>query len=247
MLVKERLSIGQWVPPWLRHQHEARYDWAARQVEGGIVLDAACGNGYGSDALARGGARRVFGFDLSFDPLVEGRTAGRDPRARFGCASVTAQPFRDATFDVFVSLETIEHVEDDAAYVAEARRVLKSEGVLICSTPNRRVLNPGATLRDRPFNRFHMREYAAGELEALLRTWFRRVKLFGQSCYAQRYVSLLGRIGARVPMLAVRLHQMRKVAGIPRERRERHEPRELPIEGSEPEVLIAVCSDRSEP
>lgn len=247
MLVKERLAVGQWVAPWLRHQHQARYDWAARKVAGRIVLDAACANGYGSETLARGGAASVTGLDISFDPLVEARLTA--PFSSFGlaCASVTSLPFADETFDVFVSLETIEHVQDDAAYVAEARRVVKRDGILVCSTPNRRVLNPGRRLDHRPFNPFHIREYEPDELEKLLRVRFPHVRLFGQSSYGKRYVAGLAAVGARLPMTAVRIHQLRKVAGIPLERRARHQPRPLPfVDGGEPEVLIALCSESRE-
>ena len=247
MLVKERLAVGQWVAPWLRHQHVARYDWAARMVAGRIVLDAACANGYGSETLARGGAASVTGLDISFDPLVEARLAPRSSSFGLACASVTSLPFADETFDVFVSLETIEHVQDDAAYVAEARRVVKPDGILICSTPNRRVLNPGRRLHHRPFNPFHVREYAPDELEGLLRVRFPHVTLFGQSSYGRRYVGRLAAVGAHLPMTAVRIHQLRKVAGIPLERRARHEPKPLPlVDGGEPEVLIALCSESRE-
>lgn len=239
MLVKERLSSGQWVPPWLRHQHETRYEWASRQISGGRVLDAACGNGYGAEVLLAAGPE-VVAADVAVEALAEARSLGRD-RIRLTGASLLALPFPADTFDVVVSLETIEHVDDDRAYVAEVRRVLRADGVLICSTPNRRVLNPGRALTDRPFNRFHVREYAVAELESLLRAAFSSVTLYGQSPFANGYVSALNRIGSQWPMLAVRLHQLRKVLGIPMERRSRHVPRPLPFGSAEPEVLIAVC------
>jgi SAM-dependent methyltransferase len=226
------------MPPWLRHQVGTRYEWASRQV-GGRVLDAACGNGYGSEVLLAAGAR-VVAADIAIEALAEGRSLGRD-RIGLTCASLLALPFPAETFDVVVSLETIEHVDDDRAYVAEVRRVLRPAGVLICSTPNRRVLNPGRALTDRPFNPFHVREYAADELESLLCAAFSSVTLYGQSPYASGYVSVLNRIGSQWPMLAVRLHQLRKVIGIPTERRSRHVPRQLPFSSGEPEALIAVC------
>jgi len=241
MLVKERLSIGQWVPPWLRFQHETRYAFAAGRAAALHVLDAACGNGYGTAAIARAGASRAVGVDLSLDALIDGRGAHRAPGMATLSASATALPFPDQTFDLFVSFETIEHIDDDAAYVREARRVLRPGGTFLCSTPNRLVLNPGRSLTDRPFNPFHIREYAPGELLHLLGGAFPTIELHGQSAYSSSYVALLTAIGRQLPMLAVRLHQLRKVAGIPFERPSRHEPRPwLPAMGS-PEVLLAVC------
>jgi ubiquinone/menaquinone biosynthesis C-methylase UbiE len=240
MLVKERLSAGQWVPPWLQHQHEARYEWASGWAKGATVLDAACGIGYGSRQLLAGGAARVIGMDISIDALREASNASGGMRT-FACGSATTLPFPDATFDLFVSLETIEHIEDDATYLAEAARVLKSNGTFICSTPNREVLNPGRTLRDRPFNPFHVREYSIDELATILGRYFSDLSFFGQTPFARWYVGMLQRIGRRVPMAAVRLHQIRKVIGMAAERRSRHLPVPLPLDHSEPEVLIAVC------
>ncbi len=239
MLVKERLRAGQWVPPWLRHQHEARYEWACGWAKGATVLDAACGTGYGSRRLLDGGAARVIAMDISLEALLEGAWSGMRTLA---CGSATSLPFPDAAFDLFVSLETIEHIQDDAAYLAEAARVLKRNGTFICSTPNRELLNPGRSLRDRPFNPFHVREYTAGELAAVLGRCFNNIAFFGQTPFPRWYVGMLHRVGKRVPMAAVRLHQIRKVMGIPAERRSRHLPVSLPLDHREPEVLIAVCT-----
>lgn len=240
-LVKERMSVGDWVPPWLRHQHEERYRFAGRFAHGRRVLDAACGNGYGALLMRDRGARAVAGIDIDWDAVRQATELHRGQGASYLRASATRLPFRDAAFDLFVSFETVEHIEDDRSYVAEARRVVKDGGTFICSTPNRAVLNPGRTLGDRPFNRFHIREYTRAELEPLLRAHFRSVRWLGQSVFATWYVDLLTTIGRRAPMVAVRLHQMRKLLGAPFERRERHTPVELPARGNT-EVLIAVCT-----
>ena len=240
MLVKERFAVGDWMPPWLRYQHEERYRWAVQYAQGAAVLDAACGIGYGSRMLLDGGAARVIGVDLAFDALQQSGRASNGMRM-FLCGSATALPFPPASFDVFVSLETIEHIDDDNAYVEEAARILKPGGTLICSTPNRRLLDPGRTIRDQPFNPFHVREYTEDELRSVLGRRFGEITFFGQTGYRRDYVDVLDSIGRRVPMLAVRVHQLRKLIGMPLERRARHEPVRLPIERREPEVLIAVC------
>ncbi|HEX3069201.1 MAG TPA: class I SAM-dependent methyltransferase [Thermoanaerobaculia bacterium] len=238
-LIKERITAGHWQPPWLRYQHESRYRWAAELVAGRAVLDVACANAYGSAVLAARGASLVISADVALDPLLEASTFGRP---FLTCASATRLPFADRTFDLVVSLETVEHIDDDETYAKEMGRVLKRDGLLICSTPNRRVLNPGRTLSDHPFNPFHIREYSANELETLLRGHFGRVILYGQSAYRNEYVATLERIGRRFPMAAVRLHQMRKLLGIAFERPGRHYPRPLPFVQAEPEVLIAMAN-----
>jgi 2-polyprenyl-3-methyl-5-hydroxy-6-metoxy-1,4-benzoquinol methylase len=236
MLVRERLASQSWVPPWLRHQHLARYDWARAFCAGKRVLDAACGNGYGSRILRQDA--RAIGADLAAEAIVDGLSLLSE--APLLLADTTLLPFAKGQFDVFVSFETIEHVADDAGYVAEARRVVAPDGIFLCSTPNRRLVNAGKTIDDRPFNAFHVREYDSGELQRLLEGSFSSVTMLGQTMYAGVYARALAAIGRVWPLASVRLHQVRKLALMPMESRGKHEPVSVPT-GCEPEVLLAIC------
>lgn len=240
----ERLSLERWASPWLRHQHVTRYRWAARLARGRRALDAACGAAYGSRILLDEGAASVTSLDLSPDAFedVRGRVSARMRLAR---ADVTRLPLADRSHDVYLCFETIEHVEDDAALVREARRVLAPEGLFVCSTPNRELTSPGLTLSDRPENRYHVREYSIEEFVRRLSSAFARVTLFGQTWFSAAHRERLARAGARAPRLALRAHQLRKIAGVAWERPERHEPRRLDEEAeraSVPEVIIGLCS-----
>jgi SAM-dependent methyltransferase len=86
-------------------------------------------------------------------------------------------PFADATFDVVTSFETIEHLEDRAQFIAELRRVLKPDGLLILSTPNALFTEP---VNGKPRNPFHVFEYTPDELTKELRGYFAEVEHFGQ-------------------------------------------------------------------
>lgn len=235
-VIRERLDTQSWVPSWIRHQHVARYEWARDYCGGKRVLDAACGNGYGSRILRSVGW--VVGADLAPEAIVDG--LDRLAVTPMMIADTTAMPFASSKFDVFVSFETIEHVRDDQAYVAEARRVLVDGGRFLCSTPNRRVVNPANTLADPPFNPHHLREYDAGELHHLLESSFSRITMMGQTPYHDRYVRALAAAGRVSGRAAVRLHQLRKLASMPVDSRDKHEPRPMAA-GFEPEVLIAIC------
>jgi SAM-dependent methyltransferase len=241
--VEERFSPqGLLVPPWVRAQHIERYRWASSLVAGLRVIDAACGAGYGSKMLADAGAERVDGFDVAAAAVRGAREAyGTTARLRFDVADATRLPVPDHAYDLYVSFETIEHVEDDRALLAEAARVLKPGGKFVCSTPNRSLLDPGRTIADAPFNPHHVREYVQEEFDALLRTGFRHVEYLGQSQYSGQYVKWLGVIGERFPMAAVRLHQLRKLCSVPWQRASRCIPAEIEP-AAEPEVLIAVAT-----
>jgi GT2 family glycosyltransferase/SAM-dependent methyltransferase len=152
-------------------EHEARYLWAAPAVPGKEVLDAGCGVGYGSLLLARAGARRVVGIDASAEAVEDARfRAGSG--AEFVEGDIQDLPFAAYSFDVVVCFEAIEHVDDGERALAELKRVLRPDGVLIISSPNRGVYPPG--------NPHHVHEYTAAELRAALSDRFHNVALHRQ-------------------------------------------------------------------
>src|SRR4051794_25457248 len=63
-------------------EHLSRYEWAASLITGGVVLDAACGTGYGSAMLATRGDVKA----LDKDEEARAMTAARVPAAQVGHA-----------------------------------------------------------------------------------------------------------------------------------------------------------------
>jgi SAM-dependent methyltransferase len=165
----ERLLPEQQRGELVHAQHLARYRFAAQLAKGRRVLDAACGEGYGTAMLAAMGARTAVGVDID-QPTVD------HARERYGLefakADVAALPFEDKSFDMVVSFETLEHVSDAALAIAEFRRVLADDGVLVASTPN-----SDRYLVD---NEFHAREFTEQEFGELLAPHFAEVALFYQ-------------------------------------------------------------------
>jgi ubiquinone/menaquinone biosynthesis C-methylase UbiE/tetratricopeptide (TPR) repeat protein len=128
--------------------HMARYHLAAGYVrDGDVVLDAACGLGYGSRMLAFGStASQVIGSDLDRESVVYARAnfGWDEHRLSFEAADVQALGFlSDNSVDVFVSFETLEHVPDPAQLIAEAQRILRPGGRFIASVPNLWVNDEG--------------------------------------------------------------------------------------------------------
>ncbi len=131
--------------------HWARYRFAAQYVENQVVVDAACGTGYGSHHLSeQGNAVRVLGFDLSPEAIDYAEKKHAGPRITYQTADARALPLADESVDVVVSFETLEHVVDGERLIAEFARILKPEGRLIVSTPNAWPLTVAP---------FHVREY----------------------------------------------------------------------------------------
>jgi SAM-dependent methyltransferase len=165
----ERLLPDQQRGELVHAEHLARYRFASRLAEGKHVLDAACGEGYGTAMLAAAGAVEAIGVDLDADTVAH---AKQRYALDFRVGDVCALPFEDASFDLVVSFETIEHVADAGRALAEMRRALKPDGVLVISTPNSNeyLIESG----------FHQRDFRPGELGELLAQHFDEVTFLYQ-------------------------------------------------------------------
>jgi SAM-dependent methyltransferase len=190
----ERNSAREWLPPWTRLEHEARYDFAAGYVQGKRVVDCACGSGIGSVRFASSGATEVVAIDSSPEAVEEARKEHRLANLRISVGDATQTELPDDSADLFISLETIEHLNDDKAFVEEACRVLKPGGFLICSTPNREITNPGTSILDKPWNPFHVREYNLPEFRALLESKFEIQGVYGQNPVKRSRVRAMERL-----------------------------------------------------
>ena len=144
----ERISLAD--PPLSRLGHEARYRLAAGYCdEGDIVVDAACGTGYGADLI--GGGTRVNYLGVERDlSVIE---VERDYRGFLAADLNTWRP--DFPVDVAIVFETLEHLTDPAALVDWTYHVRK---FLLVSVPI------GPTLGENPH---HVRDYTPAEVRAL--------------------------------------------------------------------------------
>lgn len=242
-VVMERFDPKKIAPPWIRHQHLARYEWAVSFVPGKRVLDVACGLGYGSQILSLSGARAVSGVDGCPHTIERGRheyPGSEHSPVEYLCSHAGQLPYDDGTFEVVVSFETIEHLEDDSNFTKEICRVLQPGGVFICSSPNRTLLNPGSSRDDAPFNEHHVREYSKTEFVSLLRENFNIIAVYGQSGYSLTYLTLLERVSRFVGTFGVRAHQLRKVLEIPFRSSTFYEPSQL-VDDNVYEIHIVVC------
>jgi 2-polyprenyl-3-methyl-5-hydroxy-6-metoxy-1,4-benzoquinol methylase len=157
---------------WYR-RHLAVYEWIAARVRGLRVVDLACGEGYGSAALARTAAS-VVGVDANPDAHEHARLRYRAPNLRYVRDMV--ERFREPC-DAVVFLQTIEHVHDPDAVLENVKAMLTPGGTAYVSTPNVLTLAPAGA--ERSGNPWHLREYRAHEFRALCEAHFAAVELHG--------------------------------------------------------------------
>ena len=176
---------------WYEHWH--RYVFARAFAQGRRVLDAACGEGYGS-ALLAASADSVLGVDIAESAVAHARQRyGQHANLRFEQGDCTALSCGDAQFDLIVSFETLEHVAAQQELIAGFARALAPGGLLIVSSPDKRTYSEKSGFR----NEFHVRELYREELLELLRPHFPFVRLYGQKLLFQSAIwTLDGSAGA---------------------------------------------------
>lgn len=154
-------------------RHMAAYLHAATLVSGRRVLDAGCGEGFGTSTLTAD-AVEVVGVDYSRAAIDECRRlwcGPSRPNLRFEIADLSVHGSFDERFEVVLSFQVLEHIEHGAAFVRSLAEHLLPGGVLVLTTPNR--------LRTVSENPYHVREYTAEELRTELSTVFADVTIRG--------------------------------------------------------------------
>ncbi|EFK11534.1 methyltransferase domain protein [delta proteobacterium NaphS2] len=157
-------------------RHKKAYVFAEPYCENQVVLDYGCGHGYGSFLLAQKAAK-VFAVDINREVIGECIQRYHADNLFFG----TFEPemplhFEAGTFGVAISFQVIEHVLDVRGYLNELKRLLKQNGILILTTPNRKHrLFPF----QKPTNPYHLREYSLRQLAKDLNAVFDSVIIYG--------------------------------------------------------------------
>ncbi|MDQ6812039.1 MAG: class I SAM-dependent methyltransferase, partial [Actinomycetota bacterium] len=134
--VWERVPVGLEPSDFARRREFVLRRLRAQRGQGAEplrVLDVGCGEGQFAGELARAGMS-VLGVDVTEEPLRRARA--RHPGLDFRLVPVEGSwPLADASFDAVWAGETIEHVADTVAWLSQLRRLLRSGGALLLSTP----------------------------------------------------------------------------------------------------------------
>lgn len=177
----ERQLLEGKSPWWGEHVH--RYEEILSHLKGSeVILDLACGTGFGSDILANHTTKTVIGGDIDKTAISECQMIWSKKNLSFQVLDGTKLPFGEGYFDVIVSFETIEHTTQYQAMLREFFRVLKPEGVAFISTPNFVINSPSGKVT----NPYHTQEFTYIELKNILSGIFPQVTIKGQ--YYNRYI-----------------------------------------------------------
>ncbi|KKR71428.1 MAG: Glycosyltransferase [Candidatus Woesebacteria bacterium GW2011_GWA2_40_7b] len=164
----------------LYYEHINRYQFAGGFVKKKKVLDLACGSGYGSKMLSSAGANNVVGLDISRTAIEYAESKYGHDNINFCVGDALKTDLVSGSFDVVVSFEFIEHIIKQNDFIIEIKRLLKSEGILIISTPNK------TTYSDK--NKFHKKELNAKEFKEILMAHFKYVEMLGQFFWFSNFV-----------------------------------------------------------
>ncbi len=158
---------------WYEHYH--RYAFAKNLVKDKLVLDVASGEGYGSFLLASS-AKSVIGVDIDNNSIEHAKGKYNKGNLSYVQASALGLPFDDNHFDVIVSFETLEHLAQHQEMLAEFKRVLKTDGILIISTPDKKHYSDDTGFD----NEFHVKELYKHEFKDLLDKHWSAQKWYAQ-------------------------------------------------------------------
>lgn len=193
----ERLYLGatKTLPESIK-DHFDRYEFAKKYLKPDfVVLDAACGTGYGSEILARS-VKKVVGLEISDHALDWGRKHHQRENVELRKADLNKKlDFSDNYFDAIVSFETLEHVANQDNLLSEFKRVLRPGGVLIISSPDRDII----TTKGGAQNEYHINELSKKEFVDTMNKYFKTEEIFGQTKYIvlpwhKRLVKMIAKI-----------------------------------------------------
>jgi len=169
----ERLETFIYSRDTIEHLH--RYAIVNSYIENKVVLDIACGEGYGSNIMSEN-AKFVYGVDLDPKTIKYAKEKYKKKNLEYSVGNADAIPLSDNSVDVVVSFETIEHLDKHDEMVLEIQRVLKPEGIVIISTPDKLYYTDKAKFD----NKFHLKELYKNEFLELLSKYFSNKQMLTQ-------------------------------------------------------------------
>lgn len=173
------------------NDHIYRYKFASKYVRNKKVVDIACGCGYGSEILAKSGARSVISIDNSESVIKYAKRRYSHKNITYINGSANKIPLKNKSVDIVVSFETIEHLNNYKSFIKEIKRILVKGGLLIISTPN-------SEIRVGDTNTFHKKEFNIQEFSRLIKDNFSKPAFYFQKPINRRYLYFVNKHSSRL-------------------------------------------------
>lgn len=169
----ERLETFIYTRDAIEHLH--RYSIVNEYIENKIVLDIACGEGYGSNIMSET-AEFVYGVDIDKETIELATQKYKKQNLKYLSGDATKIPLEDNSVDIVISFETIEHHDQHEKMMEEIKRVLKPNGLMIISTPDKLFYSDIPKFA----NKFHVKELYKKDFYNLVNTYFSNVQMLRQ-------------------------------------------------------------------
>ncbi|HEY9705879.1 MAG TPA: class I SAM-dependent methyltransferase [Allocoleopsis sp.] len=143
--------------------HLNRYDFAGKNLKPGVVIDIACGVGYGSYFLAYKYQKKIttlYGIDIDDESIAFAKKRYHLPIIKFCCSDAFTFQMHEMP-DTIVSMETIEHLENPERFVLHFAKRLKKGGRFIASAP----VTPSMDA-----NPYHLHDFTAKSFKKLFKS-----------------------------------------------------------------------------
>ena len=176
------------------NHHFQRYRFAFNNIHSKVnILDGACGSGYGTYALSlHGNCKSITGIDISKDAIAQAKSLFNSKKLNYLVDDLTSTNFKDHSYDLITSFETIEHLKNIHDVFIEFKRLLKPDGKIILSVPDIDT-NKNAGYE----NKYHFNELSLKEFKSVLNSNFKNCEFYFQETNhpnkIQKFVSFLAR------------------------------------------------------
>lgn len=156
------------------YEHLNRYLFANQLSTNKTVLDCACGTGYGSYIMSKfGKAKHVIGIDISPESVKYAQNNYQTKNVIFQKDNILSlSTIKNNSIDLITCFETIEHIKKPDLALKQFDRILKSNGILVISTPNKDNYLEN--------NKFHLHELNLSQFTKYLHKYFKNVLFLNQ-------------------------------------------------------------------
>ncbi|MBA7635972.1 2-methoxy-6-polyprenyl-1,4-benzoquinol methylase [subsurface metagenome] len=143
-----------------------------------VIADISCGTGSGSFFISKQIEKNVIGVDYSIGALKHAKNLFKNHEfyPNFVAMDCHFLAFKNNSIDIIISIGTIEHLQHVNLFLKETKRVLKENGLLIITTPNKNFSSPGLK---KPVNLYHIKEYSLSELKDILNKFYQKFEIYG--------------------------------------------------------------------